>query len=83
MIRDRYIDFKDSEWFREVEPDLTPESNLAFYRKLSGMTQGELAEKLGTTKQVISDMEHGRRSISKAVAKELSRIFDVSVERFI
>ena len=47
------------------------------------MTQAELGEKLGASKQVFSDMEHGRRSISKAMAKELSKIFDVSVERFI
>ena len=47
------------------------------------MTQAELGEKLGISKQVISDMEHERRSISKAMAKELSKIFDVSVERFI
>ena len=47
------------------------------------MTQEKLAEKLGTRKQVISDMEHGRRAISKATAKELSKIFSVSTDRFI
>ena len=67
----------------EVERELTPASNLAFYRKLMKMTQEKLAEKLGTRKQVISDMEHGRRAISKATAKELSKIFSVSTDRFI
>ena len=77
------VDFHDTEWFKEVEPELTPASNLVFYRKLMNMTQTELGEKLGVSKQVISDMEHERRSISKAMAKELAKIFNVSVERFI
>ena len=80
---DDIVDCHDADWFKEVEPELTPASNLAFYRKLMKMTQAELGEKLGISKQVISDMEHERRSISKAMAKELSKIFDVSVERFI
>ena len=80
---DDLVDFHDTDWFREVEPELTPASNLAFYRKLIKMTQAELGEKLGVSKQVISDMEHERRSISKSMAKELAKIFDVSVERFI
>lgn len=77
------VDFHDTEWFSEVEPELTPASNLSFYRKLEKMTQVELGEKLWVSKQVVSDMEHERRTISKKMAKELSRIFDVSVERFI
>ena len=88
---DDLVDFRDSDWFREVEPELTPASNLVFYRKLAKMTQTELGEKLGVSKQVISDvskqvisdMEHERRAISKKAAKELSKIFDVSIERFI
>ena len=80
---DELVDFHDTDWFKEVEEELTPASNLAFYRKLVKMTQSELADKLGTKKQVISDMEHGRRAISKATAKKLSRIFDVSADRFI
>ena len=77
------VDFHDADWFKEVEPELTPASNLAFYRKLMKMTQSELGEKLGVSKQVISDMEHDRRAISKETAKKLSKIFNVSVERFI
>lgn len=80
---DDLVDFHDTEWFSEVEPELTPASNLAFYRKLENMTQTELGEKLGASKQVVSDMEHERRAISRKMAKELSKIFDVSVERFI
>ena len=77
------VDFRDTDWFREVEPEFSPVSNLAFYRKLAKMTQTELGQKLGVSKQVISDMEHKRRAISKKTARELSKIFDVSIESFI
>lgn len=80
---DAPVDFHDAEWFKEVESGITPASNLAFYRKLMKMTQAQLGGKLGVGKQVISDMEHGRRAISKKMAKALSDIFNVSVERFI
>lgn len=33
--------------------------------------------------QLKSNMENGHRAISKAVAKKLSELFDVSVEKFI
>lgn len=81
--KEDFVDFHDTEWFKEVEPELTHASNLVFYRTLMKMTQTELGEKLGVNKQVISDMEHERRSISKAMAKELAKIFNVSVDRFI
>lgn len=82
-MNDVLVDFRDTDWFREVEPELTSASHLVFYRKLAKMTQTELGQKLGVSKQVISDMEHERRAISKKTARELSKIFDVSIERFI
>ena len=80
---DELIDPFELDFFKDFNKRETPGGNLRFYRKLVGMTQAELAERLGTSKQAISGMENGRRSISKATAKELSRIFDVSVARFI
>ena len=50
---------------------------------MTDMTQVQLAEKLGTTKQAVSNMEHDIRPISKKTAKELSRIFRVSADNFI
>ena len=61
----------------------TPDGNLRFYRKLVGMTQKELSEKLGITKQYVSDMENGRRDISRKMAKSLAGLFKVSPARFI
>ena len=47
------------------------------------MTLEDLADKLWMTKQHISDMERGKRSISKKTAKELAFIFRVSPARFL
>ena len=79
---DDLVDCHDAEQFKEVEPGLTTAFNPAFYYKLMKMTRAELGEKPGVSKQVISDMEHERRSISKTASKELSKIFNVNVERF-
>ncbi|MBW2741359.1 MAG: helix-turn-helix transcriptional regulator [Deltaproteobacteria bacterium] len=47
------------------------------------MTQADLGQKLGKfTRQKISDMERNKRSISKDVAKKLSQLFDVPIDRF-
>ncbi|VAX28699.1 hypothetical protein MNBD_NITROSPIRAE01-761, partial [hydrothermal vent metagenome] len=47
-------------------------------------SQTELGKKIGRfTRQKISDMEHGKRNISKEVAKRISLLFGVPVDRFI
>lgn len=42
-------------------------NNVAYYRKRKNMTQGFLAEMVGTTKQNISFIESGKRSLDKWV----------------
>ncbi len=81
--RDDVVNAMEMDWFKELASEGTPGKNLRFYRKLVGMTQKELAEKIGTTKQHVSDMENERKPISKNTAKELAKIFDVSPARFI
>src|SRR5574344_1761626 len=49
----------DAEWFKEIKAQETPGDNLRFYRRLLKMTQPQLAKKLDTTKQKISNMETG------------------------
>lgn len=80
---EEWVNVDDLDWFNEAVGKETPGSNLRFYRKLVGMTQKELAEKLGISKQHISDMERDKRAISKKTAKELGKLFKVSPIRFI
>ena len=79
-----FINIFNTDWFKNISKSTTPGDSLKIYRENMGFTQEELGSKLGNfTRQNISDMENGRRSISKEVAKKLSNIFDVPVERFL
>ena len=78
------LDVFGTEWYREIKGKLTPGANMRIYRQNGGMTQEELGDLLGgIPRQHISNMERGKRSISKRVAVQLSRIFKTSVEKFI
>jgi len=78
------VEITESDWYRSFRETITPGENIRMYRQMHGMTQDHLAEKLGNlTRQNISNMENGHRSISKKMAKNLSTLFDVSVEKFV
>ena len=71
-----------SEWFQGVT--VTPGEAMREYREIHNMTQEALGKKLGGMgRSEISNMERDRRAISKKTAKQLSRIFRVSTDRFI
>lgn len=67
----------------EVFPDGSPAMALRGFRGKMEWTQQELAEKLGTTQNRISDMESGKRPISRAMAVRLGKIFDISYKAFL
>jgi antitoxin component HigA of HigAB toxin-antitoxin module len=78
------INIFETDWYHEIQEKTTPGEILRIYRENVGMSQAELAKKLGNlTRQKISDMEHNRRSISKEMARKISQIFKVPVERFL
>jgi DNA-binding XRE family transcriptional regulator len=81
---DELIDAKKSQWYKELSSKKDPGLNIKIYRELHHFTQEELGRRMGTvSRQSISNMEKGRRPISKASAKKLAMIFNVSVEKFI
>jgi antitoxin component HigA of HigAB toxin-antitoxin module len=74
----------ETDWYREIKSTTTPGDTVRIYRENLGLTQAELGRKLGKySRQKISDIEHSKRSISKEMAKKLSTIFPVPVERFL
>ncbi len=78
------VDIFETDWFKVVNQSTTAGESIRIYRQNKGLTQAELGYILGNfTKQHISDMEHMRRNISKDVAKKLSKIFNVPIERFL
>jgi transcriptional regulator with XRE-family HTH domain len=49
-------------------------------RNSKGMTQKQLAEKLGVTIRTITNYENGSREPNIATLKELALIFDTSID---
>lgn len=81
---DELIDIFETEWYQKTNADLTPGKSMKLYREIHKMTQDELGGKMGgISRQNISHMERGIRSISKSNAKLLAKLFDVAVDRFI
>jgi len=72
-----------TEWYHEMEREITPAKALRNLRESNGWTQDTLGQKIGTNAQEISKLETGMRPISRKRAKKFSRLFGVSVERFI
>jgi len=54
--------------------------NLRYYREFKGLTQRELAEKLGTRHNTISAWESGTNSIDVAVLMQICETLDTSID---
>ena len=81
---EEYIEITESDWYKEIKSETTPGDAMRLYRNNHQLTQTQLGEKLGNIpRQLISNMECGRRSISLATAKKLSAIFTVPASRFL
>jgi DNA-binding XRE family transcriptional regulator len=81
---DEYVLATETEWYKKTKASMTPKDYMQTYRMSRGWTQSKLGKLLGgLSRQNISDMENGRRSIGKEVAKKLAEIFDTSVEKFL
>lgn len=57
-------------------------SKIRYYRELKNLTQDELAEQLGTTRQSISRYETGERKANQDILFELADIFKISINKF-
>ena len=83
-LEDELVSVHESRWYKEISATRTPGRALRVYRENRGLSQSELARKLGPTrKQYVADMEAGRRGISKEMAKKLAEILNAPVERLL
>ncbi len=81
---DEIVEISKSRWYKNIRTKITAGNNIRFYREMRGWTQAELGARLGNVpKQNISNMENGRRPISKDMGKRLAALFEVRVEKFI
>ncbi|MHC1713844.1 MAG: helix-turn-helix transcriptional regulator [Solidesulfovibrio sp.] len=61
----------------------TPASALRGYRHRETLTQAQLAKLVGVSKQNISDMECGRRTVGKEMAQRLGAALNAPWKRFL
>jgi DNA-binding XRE family transcriptional regulator len=69
--------------FEDAFPEFHHGITLRGLRQRDGLTQGELAEKIGSQQNHISEMEKGKRAIGKAIAKKLGEVFNTSYRVFL
>jgi DNA-binding transcriptional regulator YiaG len=81
----RGINDEGDEFFSvaEVFPERTPGMLIEGFRLKFDLTQEKLAELLGTKQNRVSDLESGRREVSKEMAKKLGIVFKVPYQMFL
>ena len=79
-------DVSDSIPWREAFPELKGNEAgtlLSGYRYREGLTQVELSRLTGIPQRHISEMEHGKRTIGKDIAKKLAKALNVDYRAFL
>ena len=69
--------------FPEFKDEYPPSIALRGARKKEGMSQKELSKITGIPQSNISEMENGKRTIGKELAKRLSKVLHVSYRVFL
>jgi len=67
----------------EVFPDMQPGDILRGARHREGLTQAQLAAKIGVKPSHISEMEKGKRPMGKDMAKRLAKALNTSYQVFL
>jgi ribosome-binding protein aMBF1 (putative translation factor) len=76
---DGYVPIESTEYWKEMEKNRIG-NLLAGARLKAGLTQSQLADKLGIKQNMVSDYEHGRRTYSDAMAARLATALEVREE---
>lgn len=71
------------EMFPEYRDEDIPGVCLRGVRRREGMTQAELAQRIGIPQRHISEMEHGKRPIGKEMAKRLGAALNIGYKVFL
>ena len=74
--KDEFAPIESTEYWKEMEKNRVG-NLLAGARLKAGLTQAQLADKLGIRQNMVSDYERGRRTYSDAMAKRLSQTLRV------
>lgn len=77
--KDELIPIESTEFWKEMQKNRIG-NLLAGARLKAGLTQAQLAKRLGIRQNMVSDYERGRRTYSDAMTKRLSRALKVKEE---
>jgi DNA-binding XRE family transcriptional regulator len=77
------INVIDTDLYKKFKASVTPGDYVRIYRENHSLSQTSLGEKLGVSRSYICDLEKGRRSISKAIAKKIAVLLHVPISRLI
>jgi ribosome-binding protein aMBF1 (putative translation factor) len=70
---EEYVDWFKTDLHKEIASGMKPGDYLRNFREAQGMTQKNLAEKIGVRVNYLSDMETGQHVISRMNAKNFPR----------
>ena len=76
---DEFVPIESTKYWKEMERNRIG-NLLAGSRLKAGLTQAQLAEKLGIRQNMVSDYERGRRTYSDAMAARLCKVLQVKEE---
>jgi len=75
---DELIPIEETQFYKELDENRSG-NLLAGYRLKEGLTQKQLAEKVGIKQNMVSDYEKGKRAISKDMAKRFEKILNMKI----
>ena len=81
-VAEESVPVEGTEFWKEMEKNRIG-NLLAGARLKAGLTQAQVAEKVGVRQNMISDYERGRRRFSPAMARRLSKVLKVGEERLV
>lgn len=83
VMNDERVDLFETSLYKTVKKEMHPGVYVKVYRQNKSWTQNELGSKVGVSKAYISDIENNRRAVSKKMASQFAKLFDIDVSRFV
>jgi len=71
---------EDTDFWKEMQSNRVG-NLLSAARLKAGLSQSQLAEKLGIRQNMVSDYERGKRRLSSAMAKRMAKILTIKADR--
>ena len=90
LIKEYAVDSDDNalvsaeEVFEKLDKKYSKVGNiLSGYRLNKGLTQTQLAKKIGSSQSAIASIENGKRKVGKAMATKLAKVFRTNFKSFL